>query len=147
MQIVSNDYNALVPLINSLERLGRMADVERLRRREMEVLQEQLQRFPEDVRARILLAADLANLGDPEGASMQVKIAVAMRPSDPNILYNAACTYGLLGMKNEALDAFRRSVVAGYSNADWSTRDPDLKILHDDPEFKKIVGDRANQVS
>src|ERR1700689_3316623 len=61
MEIVSNDYNALVPLINSMERLGRMADAERLRRREMEVLQEQLQHFPDDVRARILLAADLAN--------------------------------------------------------------------------------------
>jgi len=108
MEIVSNDYNALVPLINSLERLGRMADAERLRRLEMEVLQDQLQHFPDDVRARILLAADLAIFGDLEGASMQVKIAVAMRPLDANILYNAACTYGLLGMKADALDAFPR---------------------------------------
>jgi len=142
MQIVSNDYNALVPLINSVERLGRMADVERLRRREMEVLQEQLQRFPDDVRARILLAADLADLGDAEGASMHVKIAVAMRPSDSGILYNAACAYGLLGMKKEALDVFRRAVEAGYFNTDWCTRDPDLKILHDDPEFKELVAKR-----
>ncbi len=147
MEIVSNDYNALVPLINSLERLGRMADAERLRRREMEVLQDQLQHFPDDVRARILLAADLAILGDAEGASMQVKIAVAMRPSDANILYNAACTYGLLGMKRDALDAFRRSVEAGFSNTDWCKQDPDLKILHEDPEFKKLVGERARKAT
>ncbi|MEQ1472868.1 MAG: tetratricopeptide repeat protein, partial [Candidatus Acidiferrum sp.] len=140
VEIVSNDYNALVPLINSLERLGRMADAEKLRRREMEVLQDQLQHFPDDVRARILLAADLAIFGDAAGAAMQVRIAVAMRPADALILYNAACTYGLLGMKAEALDAFRRSVDAGYSNIDWCLRDPDLKILYDDPEFKKLVG-------
>ncbi|MDP9337909.1 MAG: protein kinase [Acidobacteriota bacterium] len=140
MEIVSNDYNALVPLINSLERLGRMADAEKLRRREMEVLQDQLQHFPDDVRARILLAADLAIFGDAAGAAMQVRIAVAMRPADALILYNAACTYGLLGMKAEALDAFRRCVDAGYSNIDWCLRDPDLKILYDDPEFKKLVG-------
>ncbi len=140
MEIVSNDYNALVPLINSLERLGRMADAEKLRRREMEVLQEQLQHFPDDVRARILLAADLAIFGDAAGAAMQVRIAVAMRPADALILYNAACTYGLLGMKVEALDAFRRSVQSGYSNIDWCLRDPDLKILYDDPEFKKLIG-------
>jgi non-specific serine/threonine protein kinase len=139
MEVVSNDYNALVPLINSLERLGRMADAERLRRREMEVLQDQLQHFPDDVRARILLAADLAIFGDATGAAMQVRIAVAMRPMDALILYNAACTYGLLGMKAEALDAFRRSVEAGYSNIDWCLRDPDLSILYDDPEFKKLV--------
>jgi tetratricopeptide (TPR) repeat protein len=139
MEVVSNDYNALVPLINSLERLGRMADAERLRRREMEVLQDQLQHFPDDVRARILLAADLAIFGDATGAAMQVRIAVAMRPMDALILYNAACTYGLLGMKAEALDAFRRSVEAGYSNIDWCLRDPELSILYDDPEFKKLV--------
>jgi tetratricopeptide (TPR) repeat protein len=69
MEIVSNDYNALIPLINSLERLGRIADAERLRRREVEVLQDQLQHFPDDVRARVLLAADLANFGDADGAA------------------------------------------------------------------------------
>jgi TolB-like protein/cytochrome c-type biogenesis protein CcmH/NrfG len=58
LEVVSNDYNALIPLINSLEKLGRKADAERLRRREMEVLQDQLQHVPDDVRARILLAAD-----------------------------------------------------------------------------------------
>jgi serine/threonine protein kinase/Flp pilus assembly protein TadD len=142
LEIVSNDYNALIPLINSLEKLGRMADAERLRRREVEVLQDQLQHFPDDVRARILLAADLATTGDPDGAVMQVKIAVAMRPTDANILYNAACTYGVLGMKVEALDAFRRAVESGYTNTDWSRQDPDLKILYDDPEFKKLAGER-----
>ena len=70
---------------------------------------------------------------------MQVRIAVAMRPSDANILYNAACTYGLLKMKAEALDALRRSVEAGYANADWFKQDPDLRILHDEPEFQKII--------
>ncbi|MGH9774836.1 MAG: protein kinase domain-containing protein [Candidatus Acidiferrales bacterium] len=147
LEIVSNDYNALIPLINSCERLGRMADAERLRRREMEVLQEQLQHFPDDVRARILLAADLAIFGDAEGAAMHVKIAVAMGPTDANILYNAACTYGLLGMKPEALDAFRRSVDAGYHNTDWCTQDPDLKILHEDPEFKKIVAEQSQKAT
>jgi serine/threonine protein kinase/Flp pilus assembly protein TadD len=140
IEIVSHDYNALVPLINSLERLGRMADAEKLRRREMEVLQDQLQHFPDDVRARILLAADLAIFGDAAGAAMQVRIAVAMRPADALILYNAACTYGLLKMKAEALDAFRRCVEAGYSNIDWCLKDPDLQILYDDPEFQKLCG-------
>jgi tetratricopeptide (TPR) repeat protein len=138
-EIVSNDYNSLIPLINSLERLGRAADAERLRRREMEVLQEQLQRFPDDVRARSLLASDLAIFGDADGAAMQVRIAVAMRPNDANILYNGACTYGLLKMKVDALDTFRRAVDAGYTNADWAMKDPDLKILHDDPEFRRLL--------
>jgi serine/threonine protein kinase/Tfp pilus assembly protein PilF len=145
MEIVSNDYNALIPLINSLEKLGRMADAERLRRREMEVLQDQLQHFPDDVRARVLLAADLAYFGDADGAAMQVKIAMAMRPSDANVLYNAACTFGVLEMKADSMDAFRRAIAAGYSNMDWSRQDPDLKILHGDPEFKQITKEHARK--
>jgi len=139
LEIVSNDYNALIPLINSFELLGRMADAERLRRREKEVLERQLQQFPDDVRARILLAADLANLGQPEDAVLHVRIAVAMRPTDSNVLYNAACTYGSLAMKADAMEMFRRCIKAGYSNSYWATSDPDLKILHDDPEFKSLV--------
>jgi serine/threonine protein kinase/Flp pilus assembly protein TadD len=139
LEIVSNDYNALIPLINSFELLGRMADAERLRRREKEVLELQLRQFPDDVRARILLAADLANLGQPEEAVLHVRIAVAMRPTDSNVLYNAACTYGSLAMKADALEMFKRSVKSGYSNSAWAINDPDLKILHDDPEFKKLV--------
>ena len=142
LEIVSNDYNALVPLINSLEKVGRVADAERLRRREREVLENQLQRFPDDVRARILLASDQASAGETDEAIMHVKIAVAMRPNDANVLYNAACTYGILGMKIDALEHFRRSVNAGYSNLDWCLKDPDLKILYDEPEFNNLIANR-----
>jgi serine/threonine protein kinase/Tfp pilus assembly protein PilF len=140
LEIVSSDYNALIPLINSFELLGRMADAERLRRREKEVLELQLRQFPDDVRARILLAADLANLGQPEEAVLHVRIAVAMRPTDSNVLYNAACTYGSLAMKADAMEMFQRCIKSGYSNSAWAINDPDLKILHDDPEFRKLVG-------
>jgi serine/threonine protein kinase/Tfp pilus assembly protein PilF len=145
LEIVSNDYNALIPLINSLECLGRIADAERLRNREREVLTEQLHRFPDDVRARILLASDLAILGQTQEAVQHVKIAVAMRPTDANVLYNAACTYGILALKAEAMATLRRSMEAGYYNADWCSKDPDLKILHDDPEFKSLIAARAKK--
>src|SRR5215467_12915571 len=145
LEIVSNDYNALVPLINSLEKVGRVADAEKLRRREREVLEGQLQRFPDDVRARILLASDQASAGEAEAAIMHTKIAVAMRPNDANVLYNAACAYGILGMKVDALNTFMRSVAAGYSNLDWCLKDPDLAILYDEPEFKALVSKRAEK--
>ena len=52
MEVVSNDYNALILAINSLERLGCKADAERLRRREMEVLARATPTdVPDDVRA------------------------------------------------------------------------------------------------
>lgn len=147
LEIVSNHYNALIPLINSFELLGRMADAERLRRREKDVLERQLQQFPDDVRARILLAVDLACLGQPEEAVLNVRIAVAMRPTDSNVLYNAACTFGSLAMKADAMEMFRRCIKSGYSNAQWALNDPDLKILHDDPEFKSLIATNQRSAS
>jgi hypothetical protein len=33
----------------------------------------------------------------------------------------------------------RRALAAGYANYDWVQRDPDLAIVHDDPDFKALV--------
>jgi non-specific serine/threonine protein kinase len=64
---------------------------------------------------------------------------VALRPTDPNTLYNAACTCGLLRRTAEALDYFRRAKEHGYANLDWASRDPDLACLHGDPAFERLV--------
>ena len=133
-----DDYNVYVPFVNALERLGRVDELKRYREMEMRILERQLELVPEDVRARSLLAADYANMGRPDDAARHLEMAVALRPNDSNVLYNAACTYGVLGKKSEALDLLRRALAAGYANSDWPRQDPDLKILHEDPEFIKL---------
>ena len=133
-----DDYNVYVPFTNALERLGRFTELKRYRELEMEILERQLEIVPEDVRARSLLAADYANMGRPDDAVRHLEMAVALRPNDSNVLYNASCTYGVLGKKAEAFDLLRRSLAAGYSNVDWPRQDPDLNILHEDPDFLKL---------
>jgi tetratricopeptide (TPR) repeat protein len=96
---------------------------------------------PEDVRARILLASLYAYTGNREDAIRQLDMAVALRPTDANILYNAACTYGVMSMKAEALSLLKRAGAAGYLNWDWLPRDPDLTCLRDDPEFLRLIAE------
>jgi hypothetical protein len=48
-------------------------------------------------------------------------------------------------MKIDALETFRRAVTAGYSNLDWCLKDPDLKILYDEPEFRTLIATHANR--
>jgi hypothetical protein len=48
-------------------------------------------------------------------------------------------------MKIDALEHFRRSVAAGYSNLDWCLKDPDLKILYDEPEFNGLIANRNDR--
>ena len=136
-----DDYNTYIPYTRVLRRLGRTSDVDRLTEKFIKALHQQLELVPEDVRARILLAVSLAaNKEDEDEAVRHLQTAVALRPGDPSTLYNAACTYGVLGRKVEALETVKKAFAAGYSNRDWAARDTDLDLLHDDPEFQKLVG-------
>ncbi|MGA8269550.1 MAG: tetratricopeptide repeat protein, partial [Candidatus Acidiferrales bacterium] len=137
-----DDYNTYIPYDQALLRLGRIKESESLRVREIKVLRQQLELVPEDVRARILLASNLAYFKQDEDEDETIRhlqTAVALRPNDPSTLYNAACTYGLLGKKAEALETLKKVFASGYSNRNWAANDPDLACLHDDPEFKKLV--------
>jgi serine/threonine protein kinase/Flp pilus assembly protein TadD len=136
-----DDYNVYSPYTNSLERLGRKKEAEQLQSRMSAVLRQQLEREPEDVRARVLLAVHLASHSDgADEAIRHLQTAVALRPKDTNTLYNAACTYGVLGRKAEALETVKKALAAGYGNLDWMAKDPDLDCLHDDSEFRQLVG-------
>jgi TolB-like protein/Flp pilus assembly protein TadD len=136
-----DDYNTYIPYDQSMERLGRKKEAEHIRKRMGEVLRQQLELVPEDVRARILLATNLAYFRENEDESIRhLQTAVALRPGDPNTLYNAACTYAVLGRKTEALETIKKAFAAGYGNKHWAAKDSDLDCLHDDPEFQKLVG-------
>ncbi len=135
-----DDYNTYVPFGLCMERSGRKKEAENIRRRMNIVLRQQLELVPEDVRARILLASNLGAFGEADEAVRHLQTAVALRPNDGNTLYNAACTFGVLKRKTEALDTLKRALSAGYGNLNWAARDSDLDCLHDDPEFRKLVG-------
>jgi serine/threonine protein kinase/Tfp pilus assembly protein PilF len=134
-----DDYNVFIPFVNALSAAGQIDGAVALRQRQAAVLEQHLDLVPEDVRARILLATTYAYLGKPSNASEHLEKAVAMRPNDPNVLYNAACTYGLMQMKNEALMMLAKSAETGFSDFEWASRDPDLASLHDEPEFKRVL--------
>jgi serine/threonine protein kinase/Tfp pilus assembly protein PilF len=140
MEANGDDYNTYIPFGVCLENIGRIDEGLKLRERMNVVLRKQLETVPEDVRARILLASNLANAGEADEAIRHLQTAVALRPNDGNTLYNAACTYGCLKMKAEAMETLKRAIAAGYSNLNWASRDPDLNCLHDDAEFRKLAG-------
>ncbi len=134
-----DDYNVYTPFMNIVRSLGSVEAAQSLREQEMRVLEHHLQLAPEDARARILLSGDYAYLGRKEAAVLQLHQAMAIRPHDSNILYNAACTYGLIGEKEDALAMLKSAKEYGYTNWGWVSRDPDLACLHDDPGFRLLV--------
>ena len=97
-----------------------------------------MKQVPEDARARILLGANHARSGREEDALRELNLAVTLRANEASILYNAACVYCGLNKKPEALDALSKAWTAGSKDAVWARRDPDLMILHGDPEFERL---------
>ncbi len=135
-----DDYNVYIPYTLALDRLGEIEAARNLRQKHIQSLERQLEAVPEDVRARVLLAGNYAYFGNEDDAILHLRKAVALRPDDPNVLYNAACTYGVLKRKEEALAHLKKAWEAGYIVIGWAARDPDLACLHDDPEFQRMVG-------
>jgi serine/threonine protein kinase/tetratricopeptide (TPR) repeat protein len=141
IQATGEDYNVYVPYGNALLRLGRNEESDDLTRRHIAVLERHIVWAPEDTRARILLAVDYVRFQRNDEAVVQMEKALATGISDPHSLFNVACVYALIGDKRRALDALKASTAAGYSDWDSAERDPDLRSLHGDPEFKRWLKD------
>jgi serine/threonine protein kinase/Tfp pilus assembly protein PilF len=138
LQANGDDYNVYIPITNSLKSLGKEEQAKMLLDRGIHALEKQLDTVPEDVRARMLLAGYYAATGRSEESVRQLQTAVALRPRDSNVLYNAACTHALLQQPREALDMLKAAKEAGWANLDWAKRDTDLISLRDDPEFLEL---------
>jgi non-specific serine/threonine protein kinase len=134
-----DDYNVYVPLMTATQRAGDNEGARRLRHRCLEALEQQLASVPEDVRARILLASNFAWLGRNEEAGQALQIAIALRPNDANILYNAACTYAILQNKQEALRLLKKLDEMGHLNKGYARQDSDFACLQGDPEFEALI--------
>ena len=137
------DYNVYVPIRNCLGALGREQAKMKLNDRFCLALEHHLKQVPEDARARILLGGNYAELGRTDDALRELNLAVTLRANEASILYNAACVYCLLNKKAEALDALRKAWEAGSKDAVWTRRDPDLVMLHGDPEFERLYPENS----
>ncbi len=137
------DYNVYVPIMNSLGALGKVEAARNVRQRVIQALESQLREAPEDARARSLLASYYAEEGREDDAMREANLAMLLRPNEATMLYNAACTFCKIKKKAEAMDALSKAWRAGFRDPDWVRRDPDLALLHDEPEFEKLYPETA----
>jgi non-specific serine/threonine protein kinase len=143
IQAAGEDYNVYSPIQNALGALGKKDAERNTRQRRTQALEAHLKRVPEDVRARVALAIDHAILHREEDALREVNLAMLLRPDEASVLYNAACAYCHLNRKSEALTVLAKAHQAGFGDADWARRDPDLALLHGDPDFERLYPENA----
>jgi serine/threonine protein kinase/tetratricopeptide (TPR) repeat protein len=138
LEASGEDYNVYVPILNALGALGKEEVRKNIQLRAVAAFENHLKQVPEDARARILVAGYYAELNRVEDAMRETSMAMTLRANEASILYNAACVFCLLKKKQEAIDALRKAYDAGFKDPNWARRDPDMALLHGDPEFERL---------
>jgi non-specific serine/threonine protein kinase len=139
------DYNVYVPIQNALGALGKQDALKNVRQRAIEAFETHLHQVPEDARARVLLAGAYAADERVDEATREADLAMVLRPNDANVHYNAACVFCTMGKKAEGMAALNRAWEAGFRDPDWVRRDPDLALLHGDPEFERLYPEGSEE--
>lgn len=98
-----------------------------------------VKRLPDDVEALAELGHALTRLGRHEEGLVVDRRLARLVPDDPITHYNLACSYALLQLSDEALDALERSIALGYEDVDFLLDDDDLANVREDPRFRSLV--------
>jgi TolB-like protein/Tfp pilus assembly protein PilF len=133
------DYAVPALLASVYVGLRRPEEAQAAQRRALKLAEQRLKRVPDDERALYLGAGCLSSLGDPSRAREWAKRAVAMEPDDSAVLYNVACVYALLGLKDSAIDCLERALANGFGHWEWIAHDSDLDALRAHPRFTALT--------
>ncbi len=72
-----------------------------------------------------------------EGLDVDRKLA-RLKPDDPIVYYNLACSLSLLGKEKEALQVLKKAVLFGYDDFSYIKKDADLERMRNLPEYEKF---------
>lgn len=105
---------------------------------EIGFLERIVERDPKYAEALQILGDDYTQRGKfDSGLTIDRRLA-RLRPKDPCVLYNLACSYALTRSVDQALRALQRAIEMGYCDFRWLARDPDLASVRKHPSYRKI---------
>ena len=106
---------------------------------EIEFYEGVLEGDPDNVDILLLLGNLYTQAGQHEkGLDIDRKL-VKLRPADPVVHYNLACSYSLLKHTPEALEELERAMELGYDDYVHLRSDKDLDNIRGEPRFKTLV--------
>jgi predicted Zn-dependent protease len=73
-----------------------------------------------------------------DGLKMDRKL-VRLRPDNPVVHYNLACSLALKRRFKESLERLKLAVELGYRDLQWILEDPDLENLRTHPAFQRLL--------
>lgn len=98
-----------------------------------------IQKNPDFIEALVALGDLYTRAGMyREGLKIDEKL-VQLKPDDPVVLYNLACSYSLLKDIDKAFRAFKKAINCGYLDFEHLEQDADLDNLRKDRRFQQYL--------
>jgi len=132
-------YSAHVDLSYAYEKLGESENHRNAFQNVLYVIPKYLENHPDDGRAHMLLGIFLVLAGRIDEAKGEAKKALDLNPTDPLMLYNAACFYARIGEHHLALKTLTNAISSGYQNYEWIKRDTDLDSIREEQEYLELM--------
>jgi tetratricopeptide (TPR) repeat protein len=79
-----------------------------------------------------------------EGLAIDQRL-LRLRPDDPYVIYNLACSYSLLNRMEEARKMIKLAIDSGYEDLAYLERDPDLSCLLQDQQFQAYLAQQKRR--
>ena len=133
------DFQAILLVAQVYHSMGLEDEARRARQTGLTLVEERLERVPDDARARYLGANALVALGEREKGLAWARMARSLDPDDSMLLYNLGCIHALAGDSEESLDCLERAVAGGLSQKDWFAHDGDLDSIRSHPRFTGLM--------
>ncbi len=99
-----------------------------------------LKRLPNSVDVLMALGNDYTERGLYEKGLRIDERLCRLRPTDPVVHYNLACSYALVGKVDQAIQTLERAIALGYHDCTYLEHDPDLEGIRRDPRFQALLG-------
>ncbi|WP_460813367.1 TPR end-of-group domain-containing protein [Luteimonas pelagia] len=133
------EFQSLALAVGAAEAAGDPQRAERLVEEGLRAALHHTEIDPGNARAHYLAAGLLIRRGEVEAGRREIDAALAVRGTDFDTLYNAACFHALAGEKARALELLERAVDTGLGFRDWIAHDSELESLHGDPRFQALL--------
>ncbi|MBI4230895.1 MAG: tetratricopeptide repeat protein [Planctomycetes bacterium] len=118
--------------------MSRDRDTEPQRKFEIQFFERILTRWPEFPEVMFRLGNLYTQTGRyQEGADVDRRLT-DLRPDDPIVHYNLACSLALLDRLDEAFSSIERAMVLGYLDFHSMDKDPDLAGMRADPRYREL---------
>ena len=104
----------------------------------LDAAENHLEFYPSDIRALLLGATALIELGETKRGLEWTRRALELDSQDPNVLYNAACAFSISGELGEAITCLEKSLPF-CADRKWLDYDSYLDPLRSLPRFQELL--------